>query len=319
MKQIDFIAISKMFTPAFLKGLRPEILSSETAEEFLDRIHHESGESLKRAHDLASKTVQECQVKGIGVIDFTMPSYPERLSQIGTPPPLVYTRGDTSLLKRVVSIIGTRHSTTLGNRIAERLGDFFSSHLSICNGLVEGIDEHVFRREHGAIPNIVGVASGGLDFHNTCSATHAKNINDVLEAGGLVISEYDPWQKADQFSGSKASRIQAGLSQGLILVQSGINGGSRYTVEQFSKFDRPLGVVQYKAAAEYETDVFEANRRILEEGLNGLAVFIGKRTTKSICVKDIIPISGKEDYGRFLKAMEEKTEMLEDDSLFGND
>ena len=63
---------------------------------------------------------------------------------------------------------------------------------------------------------------------------------------------------------------------------------------------------------------FEANRRILEEGLNGLAVFIGKRTTKSINVKEVIPITGKEDHGRFLKAMEAKMEMPEDESLFGN-
>lgn len=318
MKQIDVIAVSKMLTPAFLKEFRQDILSSETAEEFMEKIKREPGESLANAREMASMIVRECEEKGIGVVDITMPSYPERLLQIGTPPPVLYTLGDTSLLKQVVSIIGTRHSTSLGNRIAERLGDFFSQHLSICNGLVEGIDEHVFRRENGAIPNIVGVASGGLDYHNTCSAAHAKNIHDVLEAGGLVISEYDPGQKTDQFSGSKASRIQAGLSQGLILVQSGINGGSRYTVEQFSKFDRPLGVIQYKAAAEYETDVFEANRKILEEGLNGLAVFIGKRTTKSINIKEVIPITGKEDYGRFLEAMEAKMELPEDESLFGN-
>ena len=42
MKQIDVIAVSKMLTPAFLKEFRQEMLSSETAEEFLEKISFRS-------------------------------------------------------------------------------------------------------------------------------------------------------------------------------------------------------------------------------------------------------------------------------------
>ena len=41
MKQIDVIAVSKMLTPAFLKEFRQDILSSETAEEFMEKIKRE--------------------------------------------------------------------------------------------------------------------------------------------------------------------------------------------------------------------------------------------------------------------------------------
>ena len=61
--------------------------------------------------------------------------------------------------------------------------------------------------------------------------------------------------------------------------------------------------MQYKDAQEYGTDVFGANRLILEEKEHGLAKLAGKQTTNSVSVKEIIPISGKSDYDRFLKAL----------------
>lgn len=62
------------------------------------------------------------------------------------------------------------------------------------------------------------------------------------------------------YSGSKASRIQAGLSHGLILVQSKIDGGSKYTLAKFAKLGRPIGVIHFPSSAEYQSESFGANR-----------------------------------------------------------
>ena len=305
MEQLDIIALSHMkgMTPAFLKKNWQGLVSATSAEDFLERIQYVQKDTLNANRDLAARIIQKCAHLGVQIIDVSMPSYPAMLKDIGTPPSVLYTLGDVSLLDRVVGIIGTRHSTNLGNKIAQRIGEYFSEHLSVCNGLVEGIDEHVFRREGQITKNVVGVASGGLDYGNTCSTSHAHNIAEALDAGGLVVSEFDPDQKEDRFSGIKASRIQAGLSMGLILVQSSVDGGSKYTISEFSRLGRILGVVQYKDAQEYGTDVFGANRLILEEKEHGLAKLAGKQTTNSVSVKEIIPISGKSDYDRFLKAL----------------
>ena len=179
------------------------------------------------------------------------------------------------------------------------MGAFFSNYFSICNGLVEGIDEHSIYQNGVVLSSVVGVVSGGLCYNETCSTHHIKIINDVLKAGGLVVSEYFPYQKEDKFSGSKASRIQAGLSHGLILVQSKLNGGSKYTINTFSKLPRVLGVIHYPSSKEYESESFEANRTIVNDGISGVAKIVGSKTKNGISLSSIVSISTKEDYKIF--------------------
>lgn len=313
MNVADIIAILKVegMTPAFLKKSLPLLEEARTAESFLSISGKFIPEDdLSRLKEEAQAVLEECDRLGIRVITITEKEYPKQLLAIGTPPPVLYMKGNASLLARVIAIIGTRHSTDLGNRIAGRLGGYFSSKVAVCNGLVEGIDEHVIKGSGECLNSVIGVASGGLDYVKTCSSAHAKNIEDVLDAGGLVVSEFEPSEKADQFSGSKASRIQAGLAQGLILVQSSVTGGSKYTLGEFSRLERVLGVINFPTSEEFFTDVFGANRLILEKNEAGIAEILGKKTTQSINVKTIVPISGKEDYQLFLESAFSEPENL---------
>ena len=87
----------------------------------------------------------------------------------------------------------------------------------------------------------IGIDGGSLELI-------ARNIKPDVSIGDFdstkdlqLIKEnsYDtlffPKQKEDKYSGSKASRIQAGLSHGLILIQSSVSGGSKYTLEKYAK------------------------------------------------------------------------------------
>ena len=98
--------------------------------------------------------------------------------EIGDPPSVLFLKGDDSLLEHVIAIIGTRHSTELGNRIAERVGAYFSDKYSICNGLVEGIDEHSIYYNGHVIKEVVGIISGGLLYKETCSSNHIRVIDE---------------------------------------------------------------------------------------------------------------------------------------------
>lgn len=96
------------------------------------------------------------------------------LLEINDPPAVLYIKGNETLLNKVIAIIGTRHSTPLGNKIAERLGEHFSQEYSICNGLVEGIDEHSIYFNGKITSKAIGIISRGLNYAQTCSKAHAK-------------------------------------------------------------------------------------------------------------------------------------------------
>jgi DNA processing protein len=306
IKDLLMLSMVKNIGPAFIKKNRSILQNVESCEIFLSEYKTDELESLSLYQNKAEEILDTCEKHSIKIISILEDTYPKRLLEISDPPSILFYKGNETLLNNTIAIIGTRKSTELGNKIAEKIGFFFSEKFSICNGLVEGIDEHAIYHNGRIAKNVVGIISGGLCYKETCSANHIKVIDDVLNANGLIISEFFPKQKEDKYSGSKASRIQAGLSQGLILVQSKVDGGSKYTLSKFAKLGRSIGVVHYPSSEEYGTDIFGANRLILEHGKEGLAQMIDVKKPSSLNVGSIIALSSKEDYDKLIQEIENR-------------
>ena len=306
IKNLLILSMVRNIGPAFIKKNRLRLSQIASCDEIVNEIKPEESANLSHYGIVADEIISDCKANDIKMLSILDEIYPSQLAEIGDPPSVLFLKGDESLLDHVIAIIGTRHSTELGNKIAERVGAYFSNKYSICNGLVEGIDEHSIYYNGHVTKNVVGIISGGLLYKETCSSNHIRVIDDVINAGGLIISEFYPRQKEDKYSGSKASRIQAGLSHGLILVQSAVDGGSKYTLAKYAKLGRPIGIIHYPSSEEYNTDVFGANRLIVEKGKDGLAQMIDLKKTSSLNVGNIIPLSGKEDYDKLYKELENR-------------
>ena len=303
IKNILILSMVKGIGPAFIKKNCHRLINDSSCDQIVRESKPEELDNLVSYAKTADEIMSDCKDNDIKMVSIIDAEYPSQLKEIGDPPSVLFIKGNLSLLNHVIAIIGTRHSSELGNKIAERVGSYFADYFSICNGLVEGIDEHSIYVGSKVLSNVVGIISGGLCYNETCSSHHIQVINDVLKAGGLIISEYYPRQKEDMYSGSKASRIQAGLSHGLILVQSKIDGGSKYTLAKFAKLGRPIGVIHFPSSAEYQSESFGANRLIAEKGKDGLAQMIGLKKTSSINIGPLIVLSNKDDYNKLIQSM----------------
>lgn len=303
IKNILILSMVKGIGPAFIKKNCHRLINDTSCDQLVRESKPKELDNLANYAKAADEIISDCKNNDIKMISIVDAEYPSQLKEIGDPPSILFLKGNQSLLNHVVAIIGTRHSSELGNKIAERVGSYFANYFSICNGLVEGIDEHSVYVEGKVLSNVVGIISGGLCYNDTCSTHHIKLINDVLDAGGLILSEYYPRQKEDMYSGSKASRIQAGLSHGLILVQSKVDGGSKYTLSKYAKLGRPIGIIHYPISSEYNSDLFAANRLIVEKGKEGISQIIGLKKKSSINTGPIIVLSNKEDYNNLIQSI----------------
>lgn len=301
IKNLLALSMIKGIGPAFIKRNLNRIKSDIDCSSIIKEYKPDQSGKISDYLNEAEKITNVCNDNGIEIISILSPDYPSNLKEISDPPCVLFLKGNKSLLNKCIAIIGTRHSTDLGNKIAEKLGSYFTKEYAICNGLVEGIDEHSIYVDGQMLPNVVGIISGGLCYEETCSKNHTKVIDDVLNSGGLIISEYFPHAKEDQFSGSKASRIQAGLSHGLILVQSSVDGGSKYTLAAFAKLGRTLGVIHYPSSKEYNSDTFGANRLIVEHKNAGIAKMINLKTVSRLDIKSITVLQSKDDYKSFVQ------------------
>ena len=102
---------------------------------------------------------------GARLVVFSSPEYPERLREIYDPPPVLWLRGDASLLSRPsIAIVGTRHPSPYGSGVAEMLArDLAARRLLVVSGMARGIDTCAHRGALSARMPTLAVWGTGVD------------------------------------------------------------------------------------------------------------------------------------------------------------
>jgi DNA processing protein len=169
--------------------------------------------------------------------------YPERLREIFDPPPVLWALGDVRLLARpAIAIVGTRHPTPYGLGMAEVLArDLASRRMVVLSGMARGIDTAAHRGALTAHGSTVAVWGTGIDvIYPKENKTLAENI---LVAGGTIISEYRLGTFPAPQNFPKRNRILSGMSIGVLVVEAGENSGTRVTARCALEQDRDVYAV----------------------------------------------------------------------------
>lgn len=163
------------------------------------------------------------------ILTFEDEDYPEQLREIFDPPPVLWTLGDVKLLARpAIAIVGTRHPTPYGTGMAEVLARDLASHrMVILSGMARGVDTAAHRGALAAGGRTVAVWGTGVDvIYPKENKSLAENI---LVAGGAIVSEYRLGTFPAPQNFPKRNRIISGISIGVLVVEAGENSGTRVT------------------------------------------------------------------------------------------
>ncbi|MFT3677018.1 MAG: DNA-processing protein DprA [Chitinophagaceae bacterium] len=166
--------------------------------------------------------------------------YPQRLLNCTDAPLLLYQKGETSLnTSRVIAVVGTRHQTDYGKQLTEKLiADLASLQVMVISGLAYGIDAlaHKAAIQHG-LPT-VGVLAHGLDA--LYPPRHRSLAASMLENGGSLLTEFGSGTQPDRHNFPIRNRIVAGLSDAVVVVETGPTGGSLITAELANGYNRDV-------------------------------------------------------------------------------
>ncbi|MDP1641524.1 MAG: DNA-processing protein DprA [Phenylobacterium sp.] len=154
------------------------------------------------------------------------PDFPQALAALDPPPPLLWARGDVSLLDRsVIAIVGARVASAGGQRFARGLAAELGQvgHV-IVSGMARGIDgaAHEGALEQGTI----AVLGGGVD--DIYPPEH-RDLYQRLVAEGCVVAEHPPGRQAQARDFPRRNRIIAGLSRAVVVVEAELRSGSLIT------------------------------------------------------------------------------------------
>jgi DNA processing protein len=163
------------------------------------------------------------------ILTFEDEDYPEQLREIFDPPPVLWVLGEAKLLARPsIAIVGTRHPTPYGTGMAEVLArDLASRRMVVLSGMARGIDTAAHRGALAAGGNTVAIWGTGVDvIYPKENKSLAENI---LVAGGAIVSEYRLGTFPAPQNFPKRNRIISGISIGVLVVEAGENSGTRVT------------------------------------------------------------------------------------------
>lgn len=146
-------------------------------------------------------------------------------------PYILYYIWDISLLdKKILGIVGPRRMSNYGEKVIEKLFDYAGEYdMVTISGMAEGVDQ--LCHKHSIKNNIptIAVLGGGLGRY--LRREESKIIQNIVDAGWLVVSEYRLFQQPTNYSFPQRNRIIAGFSDVLFLPEAGKKSWSLITVE----------------------------------------------------------------------------------------
>lgn len=246
---------------------------------------------FEKAYSKAEEIISNSEKKNIKIISCYDIEYPAKLREIDDFPILLNYIGNIKPLndKNNVAVIGTREPTEYGIKLGKRLGEVFAANgFNVVSGLAIGCDTagHI-----GALverSTTTAVLAHGLD---TIYPKENKALADqILSADGLLISEYFVKQRAMGNFFVERDRIQAGLSDSVIVVETDIKGGTMHTVKYCLKYQRILACLNHPTEYHHEPKV-QGNRMLINE-------------------KKAIPIISKEDIDNIISLIRGKNPLI---------
>lgn len=209
--------------------------------EALDGIGTVRADSIKHFYDFseAEKEIIFIEKYKISPLFITDAKYPQRLLNCYDSPSILYYKGNADLnTSKIIAIVGTRNNSDYGKNICEKLIEELSvENILIVSGLAFGIDSiaHKMSLKHNL--KTIGVLAHGLDMiYPSQNASLAKQMS----AQGGLLTEFRSNTKPDRQNFPSRNRIVAGISDAVIVIETGIKGGSLITAELGNGYNKDV-------------------------------------------------------------------------------
>ncbi|WP_103258292.1 DNA-processing protein DprA [Tabrizicola aquatica] len=168
--------------------------------------------------------------------------YPQALAQIADAPPVLWVLGDVALLNRpLVALVGARNASSLGVRMARRLGQGLAeTGFTVVSGLARGIDAAAHEAALEGEGRTIAVMAGGVDvIYPPENAALAQAIADKA----CRISEHPPGLVPQARHFPLRNRIVAGMSRAVVVVEAAAKSGSLITARAALDYGREVMAV----------------------------------------------------------------------------
>ncbi len=211
--------------------------------------------------------------------------YPFRLRQCDDSPVVFFLKGSCDLdSARILGVVGTRSATPRGKELCEKIiGGLAAGNpgLIIVSGLAYGID--IAAHKSALLHDLATIGVLGHGLKTIYPSVHNPTASQMLKKGGLLTDFMsDALPERNNFL--KRNRIIAGLSDAILVVESGLKGGALITADIASSYNRDVFAVPGRPGDQWSAgcnSLIKSNKAALVENSDDIEYFLGWKTEKS--------------------------------------
>lgn len=233
----------------------------------------------------AERIIEECAKHNIGITIYDDENFPLQYRSLinkgkETCPVLLFYKGD---IKKVcsmpgVAVIGTRQVTKEGYADGEFFARFLAQQgCNIISGLAIGADTAAHNGALLARGVTTAITAFGLD---VTPRNNAYLMRQIVAEGGLLLTEYGPGTQESSTNLVERDRLQAGLADTVLLVQSvDKKGGSMHAIRTAIENRKPVFAIDYRDSHLSGHPMAQGNLRLIREGK---AIPVNRQTVQII-------------------------------------
>ncbi len=210
--------------------------------------------NLNDAYKVAQKIVEASIQSNIGLVGYYDNEFPDVLRKTVNedgkldPPLLLWFRGDFSITQLPgFAVIGTREATPEGVAGGTYLaGEFAKRGFNIVSGLAVGCDTCGHKGALKVGGKTTAILANGLDHNSIYPPENQDLAEEIVQNGGLLISEYRIGTPVNRYNLVARDRLQSGLSLATLVVQTGEHGGTMHAATATLQAKKPLYTIYFK-------------------------------------------------------------------------
>jgi DNA processing protein len=193
----------------------------------------------------ARAAIERYAARGIDIRVYGSAGYPDGLSDLDDPPPLLFLEGPGVLDQgRSVAIVGTRAASDVGlGRARELASELARWGWTVVSGMARGIDAAAHEGALDAGGCTIGVLGSGFD---RPYPVENRGLFRRMRRHGLLVSEFEPHTPPRRASFPRRNRIIAALGRAVVVAEAGLPSGALITADHALDLGRDVLAVPYR-------------------------------------------------------------------------
>lgn len=296
-------------------------------KKLINILETNNNKDLQRINNEVSKQIELLEKYQVNLFCSKDSLYPKLLKTSLDDPTLIFVKGKLAEEHmKSVAVIGTREPTKHGKIICERITKWLVEHnTSIVSGLALGCDTIAHQTTVLSKGHTIAVLASGLD--KIYPKENEQLAESILENNGAILSTYPIGTDIQKYEFVNRDKIQAALSEGVVMIQSNQKGGSLHASKASLINGRWLAV-PYPTTKDLEDrnkqiqtqnlneSKIEANLILATKNIDQISQLFSLKKIEYNVLDNIKILRSREDYENIFSFIKNDTEMEQGSLIF---